>query len=111
MTRKYILSILLLFSMSALSAQTLVQAKKLFENNQYDKAKTAFAKLIKRSPNHAETNFYYGASLYESGNLEESVTYLEKSAKRKYIGAYRYLGKAYADLFRFDVLHIFRIQR
>lgn len=102
MTRKYILSILLLFSMSALSAQTLVQAKKLFENNQYDKAKTAFAKLIKRSPNHAETNFYYGASLYESGNLEESVTYLEKSAKRKYIGAYRYLGKAYADLFRFD---------
>ena len=102
MSKKYIFGILLLFCMGNLSAQTLAQAKKMFESNQFDKAKTAFSKLIKRTPNHAETNFYYGASLYETGELENSVPYLEKSAKRKYIAAYRYLGKAYADLFRFD---------
>ena len=102
MIKKYIFSIILLFCMGNLSAQTLVQAKKMFESNQFEKAKTAFSKLIKRTPNHAETNFYYGASLYETGELEKSLPYLEKSANRKYIAAYRYLGKAYADLFRFD---------
>jgi len=34
--------------------------------------------------------------------LNKAVPYLEKSAKRNYIGAFRYLGKAYADLYRFD---------
>ena len=102
MIKKYIFSILLLFCMGNLSAQTLVQAKKMFESNEFEKAKTAFSKLIKRTPNHAETNFYYGASLYETGEIEKALPYLEKSANRKYIAAYRYLGKAYADLFRFD---------
>jgi len=85
-----------------LSAQTLNQAKKLFENGKFEQAKTAFSKLIKRSPNSAEYNYYYGASLYETGELNKAVPYLEKSAKRNYIGAFRYLGKAYADLYRFD---------
>ena len=34
--------------------------------------------------------------------MEKAIPYLEKSAKRNYIGAFRYLGKAYADLYRFD---------
>jgi tetratricopeptide (TPR) repeat protein len=102
MMKKYILCILALFCTSAISAQTLSQAKKLFENGEYEKAKAAFAKLIKRSPNSAEMNYFYGASLYETGELEQCVPYLEKSTKRDYIGAFRYLGKAYADLHRYD---------
>ena len=100
--KRYIFCLLALFCTSAISAQTLSQAKKLFENGEYEKAKTAFANLIKRSPNSAEVNYFYGASLYETGELDKCVPYLEKSAKRDYIGAFRYLGKAYADLYRYD---------
>lgn len=100
--KRYIFCLFALVCMGNLSAQTLNQAKKLFENGAYEEAKTAFSKLIKRSPNSAEYNYYYGASLYETGELDKSVPYLEKSAKRNYIGAFRYLGKAYADLYRYD---------
>lgn len=100
--KKYIFCFLTLCFTSVVVAQNLNQAKKLFDKGEFEKAKTALSKLIKRSPNHAETNYYYGASLYETGDLEKSLPYLEKSAKRNYIGAFRYLGKAYADMFRFD---------
>lgn len=102
MLKKYMLCVLALCGAMTLSAQSLGQAKKLFERGEYDKAKTAFAKLIKRSPSSAEVNYFYGASLYETGELDKCVKYLEKSAKRDYIGAFRYLGKAYADLYRYD---------
>ncbi len=100
--KKYILCLFALFCMGALPAQTLSQAKKMFEKGEFEKAKTAFSKFIRNSPNSAEYNYYYGASLYETGELDKSLPYLEKSAKRNYIGAFRYLGKAYADLYRFD---------
>ena len=100
--KRYILYLIAWCCMSTLSAQSLSQSKKLFENGEFNKAKTAFAKFVKGSPNSAEYNYYYGASLYETGDLEKAVPYLEKSAKRNYIGAFRYLGKAYADLYRFD---------
>lgn len=102
MIKKHIFCLLALFIAYSVSAQTLSQAKRMFDNGQYADARTAFAKLIKRSPNSAEVNYYYGASLYETGELNQSIPYLEKSAKRNYIGAFRYLGKAYADVFRFD---------
>lgn len=100
--KRYIFYLIAWCCMSTLSAQSLSQSKKLFENGEFNKAKTAFAKFVKGSPNSAEYNYYYGASLYETGDLEKAVPYLEKSAKRNYIGAFRYLGKAYADLYRFD---------
>ena len=102
MIKKHIICLLALFCTGVLCAQSLTQAKKMFDNGDFEKAKIAFAKFIKSSPSNAEYNYYYGASLYETGELEKSVSYLEKSAKRRYIGAYRYLGKAYADLYRFD---------
>lgn len=102
MMKKYILAFITLCCMGTLSAQTLSQAKKMFENGEYEEAKTAFSKFIKQSPSNAEYNYFYGASLYETGQSEESISYLEESAKRNYIGAFRYLGKAYADLYRFD---------
>lgn len=100
--KKYIFCILALFCVNTIMAQTLSQAKKLFDSGEFVKAKEAFEKLIKRSPSSAEVNYYYGASLYETGELDKCVPYLEKSAKRDYIGAFRYLGKAYADLYRYE---------
>ena len=83
---RYILCLFALLCISTLSAQTLSQAKKMFEQGEYEKARDAFSKLIKRAPNSAEYNYYYGASLYETGGLDKSLPYLEKSAKRNYIG-------------------------
>jgi len=100
--KKYIFTLFAFCLMGTISAQTLSQAKRMFENGEYEKAKNAFSKLIKRSPNSAEYNYYYGASLYETGELNQSLPYLEKSAKRNYIGAFRYLGMAYADLYRYE---------
>ena len=100
--RKYIsLFILLLFSVS-ISAQNLKQATQLFDKGEYEKAKPAFQRLVKSAPSNAGYNYYYGACLYETGDKEAAFPYIEKSAKRKYINAYRYLGKLYADMYHYD---------
>ena len=80
MMKKYIFYLLVLICAGTIQAQTLSQAKRLFENGEFGKAKEAFAKLIKRSPSSAEVNYFYGASLYETGELDKCVPYLEKSA-------------------------------
>ena len=86
----------------SLSAQTAKQAEKYFNDGDFDKSKAAYQRLVKTAPSNAGYNFFLGASLYELGEIKEAQTYLEKSAQRKYINAYRYLGKLYADLYMFD---------
>lgn len=86
----------------SISAQTARQAEKLFNDGEYEKAAAAYKKLVRSAPSNAGYNFFLGASLYELGEKEEAQPYLEKSAGRKYINAYRYVGKLYADLYRYD---------
>ena len=85
-----------------MSAQSLNQAKKMFENGEFEQAKPVFKRLVKQAPSNASYNYWYGACCYETNELEEALPYLEKSAKRNYIGAFRYLGKAYKDMYRYD---------
>lgn len=85
-----------------LSAQTLTQAKKWFTDGEFAKAKPVFEKLVKQAPSNANYNFWYGACCYETGETEKGLPYLEKSAQRKVINGYLYLGKAYYDQYRFD---------
>lgn len=75
---------------------------KWFNDKQFDKAKPVFKRLVKQAPSNANYNFWYGACCYETGELQESVPYLEKSAERKVINAFLYLSKAYFNLYRFD---------
>lgn len=102
MKKKYILPLLALCCIGGVSAQTLSQAQKWFNDKQFDKAKPVFKRLVKQAPSNANYNFWYGACCYETGELQESVPYLEKSAERKVINAFLYLSKAYFDLYRFD---------
>lgn len=92
---------LLMFSAGA-GAQTLSQAQKWFTQGEFEKAKPVFQKLVKQSPSNANYNFWYGACCYETGEMEEGLPYLEKSAARKVINAYLYVSKAYYDMYRFD---------
>ena len=76
MYKKYIIGLFTLCCAGNAAAQSLAQAKQLFLNGEFEQAKPAFQKLVK--------------------------PYLEKSAARKVIDAYRYLGKLYYDIYRFD---------
>lgn len=101
-TKKYILILVASLITSLLPAQNAKQATQLFDTGQFEKAKPAFKRLLRTAPNNAGYNFYYGACCYETGQLKEALPYLKKSAQRKYINAYRYLGKLYADMYLFD---------
>ena len=99
---KYIILILAFICTQGIMAQNVKQAEKDFESGDFAKALPAFKSLVKKSPSNPSYNYYYGACCYETGDIKEAVTYLEKSAKRNYINAFRYLGKAYYELYRFD---------
>lgn len=92
----------LFLMMPELRAQSLDQAKKLYNQGEYEKAKPAFAKLVKMSPGNSSYNQWYGVCCFETGELEESQRYLEFAAKRKIPEAYRYLGQLYYLSYRFD---------
>ena len=105
--KTYISTLCGLLLAGGLSAQTLSEAQKMFLNGEFAQAKPVFQRLVKQSPSNANYNFWYGACCYETGELQESIPYLEKSAARKVINAYLYLGKAYYDTYRFlSLIHI-----
>lgn len=102
MRKRYIACLFALGLTGSIMAQNVEQAKQLFEKGEFDKAKPMFQGLVKKAPSNANYNFWYGACLYETGEKQEALPFLEKSAARQVINAYRYLGKAYYDCYRFD---------
>lgn len=102
MNKKYILLFLVCCLGGTLCAQTLTQAKQLFNAGKYEEAKPAFRKLVKQNPNNANYNYWYGACCYETGAKAESESYLKKASSRKVINAFRYLAELQADQYRFD---------
>lgn len=92
---------LLLFASNA-GAQSLDQAKKLYNQGEYEQAKPAFEKLIKTSPNNSSYNQWYGVCCFETGDLEAAEKPLQLAAKRKIPEAYRYLGDLYYLTYRFE---------
>lgn len=102
MYKKYIMGLLTLCCTGSIAAQSLEQAKQLFLKGEFEQAKPAFQRLVKQAPSNANYNYWYGACCYETGEKKEAQPYLEKSAARRVIDAYRYLGKLYYDMYRFD---------
>lgn len=102
MYKKYFIALCAACAGTPLWGQNLNQAKELFQAGEFEKAKPAFQRLVRQAPSNAGYNFWYGACCYETGEKEKALPYLEKSAARRYIDAYRYVGKLYADLYRFD---------
>lgn len=85
-----------------LTAQNVEVAKSLFQKGEYEQAKPMFESLVKKAPSNANYNQWYGVCCYETGEKQKALPYLKKSAERKVIEGYRYLGKLYADLYRYD---------
>lgn len=91
-----------LFLGDGLYAQSLDQAKKLYNDGQYAEAKPAFEKLVKQAPNNSSYNLWYGVCSFETGDLEKAEKHLSFAVKRRVQEAYRYLGEVYYLTYRFD---------
>ena len=52
-----------------LHAQSLAEAKKLYNEGKYAEAKPAFEKLVKQAPSNSSYNHWYGVCCYETGDL------------------------------------------
>lgn len=85
-----------------LQAQSLDQAKKLYNEGQYAEAKPAFERLVKQAPNNGSYNHWYGVCCFETGDLEGAEKYLKVGVNRKVQESYRYLAEVYYQLYRFD---------
>jgi len=91
-----------LLSLPLLNAQTLVQAKALFEEGKYSEVLPAFEKYVKRNPSNAQLNYYVGTCLFETNHPENAEPFLKKSADRGFTDACLYLGRLAADKYLYD---------
>jgi len=102
MRKNYIFFFFLLICSSGLYAQTLEEAKQLFKDEQYEKAKPVFKKYVKTNPGNASYNHWYGACCYETGEKEIAEKYLLIGAKKNVQESFRYLGQLYSEQYKFD---------
>ena len=102
MKKKYILFFLFGFLSMTISAQTLAEAKALYEKKEYEKAKTAFKKFVKTQPANGNYNLWYGVCCLETGEAPEALKHLETAVKKRIPGGQLHLARAYNDLYRFE---------
>lgn len=79
--RKILLPFLCLCALSHLSALTLNQARELFLAGDYETSRPVFENELKKKPNDASLNYWYGVCLYQAGEKERAVPYLQKGDK------------------------------
>ena len=83
-------------------AQSLDQAKKLYNEGKYAEAKPAFEKLVRTSPSNSSYNHWYGVCCFETGDLDNAEKYLSVAVKRKVQEAYRYMAEVNYLKYKFN---------
>ena len=99
---KYQILLLFLCFGALASAQSLDQARKLYNDGNYAAAKPVFEKYIKISPKDASYNHWYGVCLYETGEVAAAEKYLLFASTKKIQESFRYLGQLYFLTYRFE---------
>ena len=102
MKKIYILFLLFCIFAIGASAQTLAQAKALYDKRQYEQAKPAFKKFVKSQPSNGNYNLWYGVCCLKTGEPEIAVKHLENAVKRRTPSGQFYLAQAYNDIYRFE---------
>jgi len=87
---------------TGIQAQSLDQAKKLYNEGEYAEAKPAFERLVKQAPNNGSYNHWYGVCCYETGDMEGAEKHLKVGVSRKVQESYRYLAEVYYETYRFE---------
>lgn len=80
MNKKYILFFLFGLLSITISAQSLAEAKALYEKGEYEEAKPAFKKLVKTQSGNGNYNLWYGVCCLETGEPAEA---LKQPGKRR----------------------------
>lgn len=83
-------------------AQSLNQAKALYEKGEYKKAKPAFKKLLKQAPENGNYNLWYGVCCLRTGEAGQAIKPLEKAVKKRVTSGQLFLAQAYNDNYRFE---------
>ncbi len=103
MKKKYLLLLFIgLLAGTPTTAQSLAEAKALYEKGDYEQAKPAFQKLVKTQPANGSYNLWYGVCCLETNEAEEGLKYLETAVKKRVSSGRLYLGRAYDALYRFE---------
>lgn len=102
MKKIYALFLLFCLFTVGVSAQTLTQAKALYDKGQYEQAKPAFKKFVRSQPSNGNYNLWYGVCCLKTGEPAEAIKYLETAVKRRTPGGQLYLAQAYNDTYRFE---------
>lgn len=102
MKKIYILPLLCCLLGATASAQTLAEAKALYEKGEFEEAKPAFKKFVKSQPANGNYNLWYGVCCLETGDAAEALKYLQTAVKKRVPSGQLYLGRAYNDLYRFE---------
>ena len=98
------------FLIASLSAQTPVEAKKLYDAGKYDQVKTFYEQQVKKTPNNAEYNLYYGVCLKQTGDWKNAEKYLQAAYLKKNMEAHLELAGLYYDLYDFgEALSVYEI--
>ena len=102
MIKKYILLVWLSLTSLTLSAQTLAEARKLYNDGNFAEAKPAFEKLVKATPTNANYNLWYGVCALRTGDAAEALPYLQTAVKRKAQDSQLYYAEACNELYYYD---------
>jgi len=76
----------------AAMAQTLTDAIKLTNNEQFEKADGVFKTLIQSQPNNGEFLFYYGENFFKNENTEKAKEQYQKAAEVNATNPFGYVG-------------------
>ena len=105
MKRLFTLSISLLVAASIslpAGAQSLAEAKALYEKGAYAEAKPAMKRLVKGQPSNGNYCLWYGVCCMETGEPQEGLKYLQTAVKRRTPSGQYQLARCYDHLYRYD---------
>ncbi len=89
--RYYALALLLL-SVHHSFGGPIDNAKTLYNDGQYEQAAEELSRIVKKTPRDGTANYYFGASLYELGRIDEAIPVLKVAAGRNVADASRLLA-------------------
>lgn len=89
------------FSLPA-GAQSLAEAKALYEKGSYAEAKPAMKRLVKAQPANGNYCLWYGVCCLETGEPQEGLKYLQTAVKRRTPGGQPQLARCYDQLYRYE---------
>ena len=92
----------LIITCSVVNAQSLDQAKKLYNEGKYEEAKPVFERLVKRTPSNSSYNHWYGVCCFKTGDIEEAEKYLTIAVKKRIQESFLYMGDLYYMTYRFE---------